>query len=241
MSSQFNADEPQVSSEVVGRGERLFVAAVAAFCVYFCMYAFRKPFTAATFDGEEIYGVALKSTLVVSQLIGYMLSKFIGIKVVSELKGHQRMAAILGLIGFAELALIGFAFGPMPVKVLMMFCNGLPLGMIFGLVLSYLEGRRQTEALSAVLCASFIVSSGVVKSVGRWLIVDWNISEFVMPMLVGLLFFPPLLISVWVLQRTPPPSSIDVVARRERQAMDRHSRRRFLMAYWPGLFLLVFV
>ena len=48
-----------------------------------------------------------------------------------------------------------------------MFLNGLPLGMVFGLVVSYLEGRRQTEALAAALTASFIVSSGVVKSVGR--------------------------------------------------------------------------
>ena len=50
-----------------------------------------------------------------------------------------------------------------------MFINGLPLGMVFGLVMAYLEGRRQTEMLAAVLCASFIVSSGFVKSVGKWL------------------------------------------------------------------------
>ncbi len=36
-------------------------------------------------------------------------------------------------------------------KVIMLFANGLPLGLVFGLVLAYLEGRRQTEALSAAL------------------------------------------------------------------------------------------
>ena len=67
------------------------------------------------------------------------------------------------------------------------FLNGLPLGMIFGLVLAFLEGRKCTEALAAGLCASFIVSSGVVKSVGRWLIVNQGYSEFEMPWITGLI------------------------------------------------------
>ena len=123
----------------------------------------------------------------------------------------------------------------------MMFLNGLPLGMIFGLVLAYLEGRRQTEALSAALCASFIVSSGVVKSVGRWLIQDWGISEFQMPMITGLIFLAPLLISVWALQQTPPPSAEDEEQRAERTAMDAVQRRRFVKFYWPGLTLMIMV
>jgi hypothetical protein len=220
---------------------RLLATAAAAFCTYFCMYAFRKPFTAGTFEGEQFLGCGLKATLVISQLLGYVLAKFIGIKVISEMGGERRAAAIVGLIVMAELALVGFAFVPAPLNVAMMFLNGLPLGMIFGLILSYLEGRRQTEALSAALCASFIAASGVVKSVGRWLIEDVGVSEYRAPMLAGLMFFPPLLLSVWMLHATPPPDEIDRRLRRERKAMDRAGRRRFLAAYWPGLSLLVFV
>lgn len=178
---------------------RLFVAGAAAFCTYFCMYAFRKPFTAGTFEDQEIWGLGLKTVLVISQLLGYMLSKFIGIKVVSEMSPRYRAAGILGLILFAELALVGFGLTSPPWQVCMMFLNGLPLGMVFGLVLAYLEGRRHTEALSAALCSSFIVSSGVVKSIGRWLLLNFEISENVMPMIVGAIFFPPLLLSVWLL------------------------------------------
>jgi hypothetical protein len=123
----------------------------------------------------------------------------------------------------------------------MMFINGLPLGMVFGLVLGYLEGRRQTEALSAALCASFIVSAGVVKSVGQWLMQYAGASEYQMPMLAGLIFFIPLLVSVWVLHRTPPPDDSDRSMRRERAVMDRTARRQFLAAYWPSLSLLIFV
>lgn len=219
----------------------IVVAALAAFCTYFCMYAYRKPFAAGTFEGSELFGLGLKSVLVISQGAGYMVSKFIGIKVISEMKRTHRAAAIIGFILFAELSLAGFAVAPMWLKPVMMFLNGLPLGMVFGLVLGYLEGRRQTEALSAVLCASFIMSSGVVKSAGQWMIQSGGVSEYTMPMLVGLLFFPALLLSVWVLKSTPPPDSQDIATRSERGAMTRADRRQFVAAYWPGLFLLVLV
>ena len=215
------------------------ITAFAAFSVYFCMYAFRKPFTAGTFEDQQVLGLGLKTVLVLSQLSGYMLSKFIGVKVVSELPGSRRAVSILALIGVAELALIGFAWLPVPAKVLMLFLNGLPLGMVFGIVLSYLEGRRQTEALAAGLCASFIVSSGVVKSVGRWLIEERSVSEFQMPSITGAIFLVPLIIFVWLLQQTPEPSKTDREIRSERRAMSRHQRRKFFLAYAPGISMLL--
>ena len=113
----------------------LIIAAAAAFCVYFCMYAFRKPFTAAEFKGQVVFGNDLKSTLIISQLIGYMLSKFIGIRLVSQLNRKHRALAILSLIALSEFALFLFAVLPSEYKVFAMFLNGLPLGMVFGFVL----------------------------------------------------------------------------------------------------------
>jgi hypothetical protein len=220
---------------------QLVVAAAAAFGTYFCMYAFRKPFTAGTFEGQEVFGLGLKAVLVVSQLAGYMLSKFVGIKLISETRPEYRASSIVGLILISELALLGFAFAPVPLKVVMMFVNGLPLGMVFGLVLAYLEGRTQTEALSAALCASFIVSSGVVKSVGQWLIQEVGVTEYQMPAVAGLIFVLPLLASVCVLRATPPPDDEDRHCRRERNAMDSAGRKQFLAVYWPALLPLVFV
>ena len=72
----------------------------AAFTCYFCMYAFRKPFTAITYDGEA-WGMSYKITLILAQLFGYTLSKFIGIKVISELKPKARPLALIALIGVA--------------------------------------------------------------------------------------------------------------------------------------------
>ncbi|MFY0253367.1 DUF5690 family protein [Chitinophaga sp. 30R24] len=58
------------------------------------------------------------------------------------------------------------------------FVNGPPLRMIWGLVFSYLEGRRSTELMGAVLSISFIFSSGFVKSVEKMAIVNWGITAY---------------------------------------------------------------
>ena len=115
----------------------LAIAAVAAFSTYFCMYAFRKPFTAATYEdysgfelgaltiaGGPLIVLGFKTMLVVSQLTGYMLSKVIGIKVISEMQTRNRAGTIIALVVLAELALVGFSYLPLSWKPLMLFLNG---------------------------------------------------------------------------------------------------------------------
>ncbi|TWT33804.1 hypothetical protein KOR34_36380 [Posidoniimonas corsicana] len=211
----------------------------AAFGTYFCMYAFRKPFTAGTFDGESLYGVDYKTVLVVSQVLGYTVSKFVGIRVIAELPPSRRATGILGLIAVAHAALLLFGMTPRPYNFVFLFINGLPLGMVFGLVLSFLEGRRLTELLNAGLCASFIVSSGFIKSVGQTLILDTPVNEYWMPFVTGLLFWPVLLVCVWMLTQIPPPSRLDVEQRSERTPIGASDRQALLRRHGIGILLLV--
>lgn len=236
--------ESRIRSALAKAHPALFaaVAGMAGFSAYFAMYAFRKPFTAATFDDVPGWHLALnyKIALIVAQVAGYALSKFIGIKVISEIHPRYRGAAILGLIAVSWLALVGFALIPAPWNVAMLFLNGVPLGMIWGLVYGFMEGRRITELLASMMCASFIVSSGVVKSVGTWLMGDWHVDRFWMPATTGVLFMPLLLISVLILNRLPPPSVRDEAERVRRAPMAAAERRSFLRAYAPGLIAIVF-
>ncbi|HLZ73437.1 DUF5690 family protein [Phenylobacterium sp.] len=216
------------------------VAGLAGFCAYFSMYAFRKPFTAATFEAVPGWSFVLdyKIALVLAQVAGYALSKLIGIKVVSELSPARRGMAILLLIALSWLALVAFAVVPAPWNVAALFFNGLPLGMIWGLVFGYMEGRRVSEALGAILCASFILSSGVVKSVGSWLMTSAHVDRFWMPAAAGAVFLPLLLVSVWVLGQLPPPNAADEAQRIKRAPMSAAERGAFLAVYWPGVTLL---
>jgi Family of unknown function (DUF5690) len=213
-------------------------ASVAAFSAYFCMYAFRKPFTTGTFEGETLWGFDFKIVLVIAQVLGYMLSKFIGIKVISEMSPKKRPLSILVLIGFSWLALLIFAVAPREWKPLCLFFNGLPLGLIWGIVFSFLEGRRLTELLGAGLAVSFIVSSGVVKSIGKWLMLTYGYTEFQMPFTVGALFILPLWVSVRMLAQIPPPSVSDQILRSERRPMTATERRALFNRYAFGIICL---
>ena len=68
---------------------------VAAFGTYFCMYAFRKPFAVGMYQGYELWGIDYKIVLVISQVLGYTLSKFTGIKIIAEMAPQRRISAIL--------------------------------------------------------------------------------------------------------------------------------------------------
>jgi hypothetical protein len=69
-------------------------AMFAAFATYFCMYMFRKPFTAASYQGETIADWDQKSVLVGTQVLGYLISKLIGVKVISQMRPSHRAIGI---------------------------------------------------------------------------------------------------------------------------------------------------
>ena len=222
-------------------GKSNALLAVIATCgTYFCMYMYRKPFTAAKYADLAVWGLGYKSVLVISQVIGYSISKFIGIRVIAELDRARRVALLLILVLISELALVGFGLTPAPYSFLWLFLNGLPLGMIFGLVLGFLEGRRQTELLTAGLCTTFVFADGIAKTIGSGLI-GKGISESWMPAVVGILFAPAFLLFVWMLTRVAPPDEQDVEARTERISMDRADRQRFFGKFAFGLALILLV
>lgn len=216
-------------------------AGLAGFCAYFSMYAFRKPFTAATFDLVPGWDFALdyKVALVIAQVAGYALSKLAGVKVIAEMRPERRALAIVLLIGASWLALVLFAVVPAPWNVAALFLNGLPLGLIWGLVFGFMEGRRTSEVLGAILCASFILSSGVVKSIGKTLMDQGGVSPFWMPAATGVVFMPLLAVSVLALAALPPPSPADEAERVARRPMMAKERAAFLAAHWPVLLMLV--
>lgn len=144
----------------------LYVLAIYAslmiFLLYTCCYAYRKPFTTALYEGETLFGFDLKILYVLSEIVGYALSKFVGVHVLPSMQKHQRVYYVIGLLTFSELSWLGFGVLPVSLKLVCVFFSGLPLGMIWGIVFSYIEGRRISEVLNVGLSVAMIISSGLV-------------------------------------------------------------------------------
>lgn len=214
-------------------------ASLVSFCLYTCIFALRKTFGVATYEGISYWGVDFKGWMVISQVIGYLISKFIGIKVASELGSNRRTKGILLLVSVAAIAWLFFAITPRPYNLFFLFMNGLPLGMVWSLVFSFLEGRKNTEVLGASLSVSFIFSAGFGKTIGGIVIRDWGVTEFWMPFVTSCLFFIPLLLFLWLLDKLPPPSAEDEMLRTKRQPMAGAERLAFVKKFAPGLVLLI--
>lgn len=214
-------------------------AAGSAFCLYTCVYAFRKAFSVATFEGLVYLGINYKVWLITFQVLGYALSKFIGIKIISELKATSRGSGILIMVSIAGMSWFFFGLVPAPYNIVFLFFNGLPLGMIWGMIFGYLEGRRFTEALGAGLSISFIFSAGLAKTVGAFIMRDWGTAEKWMPFVTSAVFFLPLLLFLWLLDKLPPPTALDESLRTKRQTMSGADRKKFVVTFAPGLILLI--
>jgi len=234
--------KPSALSSWMGKSHPVLftlVVASSSFLLYTCVYTFRKTFSAATFEGLAYLGISYKVWLVTFQVIGYALSKFIGIRLISELGANSRAKGILFMVLIAGVSWLGFALMPPPYNIIFLFTNGLPLGLIWGMIFGYLEGRQSTEALGAGLSVSFIFASGFSRSVGAFLMQDWQVSEFWMPFVASCIFFMPLLLFLWILDQTPSPSAEDELLRTKRKPMNKVERQAFIKSFLPGIFLFV--
>jgi len=216
-------------------------AAIVVFLAYTMIFGYRKTFTVATFDGLTIAGYSYKTVLVISQMLGYLLAKFYGIKYISELQRTGRGKIILILTGIAWLSWLLFAIVPAPYNIAFLFINGFPLGMLWGVVFSYVEGRRSTDFIGAALAVSFIFASGFVKSVGALLMENFGISEFWMPFYAGLVFCLPLLLFVYLMEKIPQPDAEDISFRSQRVAMTADDRKKFIRDFLGGIIACVVI
>lgn len=216
-------------------------AAIVCFAAYTCIFAFRKAFNVASYSGYTLWGLDFKIVLVITQVLGYMLSKFYGIKFISEMKRHGRGKLIFILVFISWMAWLAFALIPAPYNFWVLVFNGFPLGMLWGVLFSYVEGRRATDFIGAALAVSFIFAGGISKSTALYVMNNWSVSEYWMPFVTGLIFFVPLLLFIYLLEKIPPPGPADIAHRTERLPMNAGERRNFIGAFLPGVVLLVII
>lgn len=205
---------------------------------YSLVYALRKPFTAAEFDGLSVWGMDYKIAVSIIQLLGYVTAKFLGIKFISELRPEGRLKFIIGSAALSEISLLAFGLLPVPYNITALFFNGLSLGCMWGVIFSFLEGRRTTDILASIMGVSMALSSGVAKSLGLYAMHDLGVSEFWMPALIGAIAFPLLCFTGWMMTRFPRPTAADIAARTERVTLNGRERHDLFLRFMPILTLL---
>ena len=210
----------------------------AALLSYSLVYALRKPYTAASFEGLTFLGSDYKVAVTTIQILGYVIAKFFGIKIISELKKENRFRFFVGSAVLAEAALIGFGLLPTPWNVAAMFLNGLSLGCMWGVIFSFIEGRKVTDILASLLGVSMVFSSGLAKSFGLFAMNDLHIDQFWMPAVIGGIALPLLVFMGYLMKCLPPPTAEDIALRNERVTLDGKGRKALFRKYAPILSLL---
>lgn len=210
----------------------------AALLSYSLVYALRKPYTAASFEGLTLFGTDYKVAVTTIQILGYVIAKFFGIKLISELKRENRFRFFVTSAIMAEVALIGFGVLSAPYNAAAMFFNGLSLGCMWGVIFSFIEGRKVTDMLASLLGVSMVFSSGIAKSFGLFAMNELNIDQFWMPAVIGGVALPLLVLMGYLLKRLPSPTQEDIELRNERVVLDSEGRKRLFMSFAPILTLL---
>ena len=216
--------------------------ALLCFLTYACVYAFRKPFTIGLYKEEtSFFGVDYKNILVIAQVIGYTISKFYGIKFVSERNKIGRGWTILLLLFLSWLPLLFFPLVNDQWGIILLFINGLPLGVLWGLIFSFIEGRKDSDFMGATMAVSFIVSSGFVKSVAKWIQITYQVTEKWLPFYTGMIFLIPVIILVFLLEKIPNPSQEDIIYKTERLPMTKVERSTFFNKFKLGLIAFIII
>lgn len=210
----------------------------AALLSYSLVYALRKPYTAASFEGLTLWGSDYKVVVTTIQILGYVIAKLAGIKIISELKREHRFRFLAVSALMAELSLVGFGLLPQPYNAIAMFFNGLSLGCMWGVIFGFIEGRKVTDMLASLLGVSIVFSSGLAKSLGLFAMNELHISAFWMPALIGGVTLPLLLLMGWLLNILPRPTAEDIALRQRRITLNGRARKSLFLQYAPILTLL---
>lgn len=216
----------------------VFWAGGTALLSYSLVYALRKPFTAAEFEGLYVCGMDYKIAVSIIQLLGYVCAKLLGIKYISELKPEGRLKFIIGSAALSELSLVAFGLLPLPYNIIALFFNGLSLGCMWGVIFSFLEGRRTSDILASIMGVSMALSSGLAKSMGLYALNELGVSEFWMPALIGAVAFPLLCLTGWMMTRFPKPTAADIASRSVRVTLNGAQRWELFCKFMPVLIML---
>ncbi len=221
---------------------QLAFGGLTSFSICLGAFALREPFLTTSLVGTVSFlgapPVDLRAACIAAQALGLALSQPIGAVAVVELDPARRVPALALVLGAAEVSLIALALVPAHLAPLCLFLDGLALGLVWGLVYSFLEGRRVSDGLGAVAAAGYLLAGGAMRSLGR-VVESLGVPGLWAPAAAGATAALPLAGALWLLAQFPPPNRHDEAERLFRAPMTGAMRAQFLRSSALGLGLLV--
>eukprot|EP00730_Choanoeca_flexa_P014428 TRINITY_DN6308_c0_g1_i1.p1 TRINITY_DN6308_c0_g1~~TRINITY_DN6308_c0_g1_i1.p1 ORF type:complete len:440 (+),score=62.09 TRINITY_DN6308_c0_g1_i1:138-1457(+) len=191
-------------------------------------------------NSQDVGPLQLKVWISISTTAGYALSKIPAYSVVSTMPREKRkLCLILLILGMLVLSNGLYAVVPDMVKPITIFLGCLPASWVFGIMFTYLEGRRSTEVTSGLLNFFIILGGALARAVGNIILNALPSSMHTwMPLVTAGAGLPIAIVGVFLLDAVPQPSLEDVRERAMRRPMPASERNAFLKRFWPGLLLL---
>lgn len=197
-------------------------------------------FSSAERHAPDVFnGLSAKSILVLAFTAGYAIGKVPAFLAVSKLPPWKRLRILLGIVLFSFVTIVCFfKCASIVLQSILVFVGAVPLSSIFGVMTQYLEGRHATDKLNIGLSLVMLLGGGIARSVAAGMHQALNNQWDDVPVLVAAVYLPVCLVSLVVLDTTPPPTKTEAELQQERRPLSMRSGLRFFRKFWPGLSLV---
>jgi len=184
------------------------------------------------------WGVDFKTCLTLSSEFGKLVSKLLGMFIVSRINRQSRLVVLI-IFNVVAMCLISlpFAFLDPIYQLVGTFLAMCLLSSTYGIIVLYYEGRRITETLGTLSAISYLFGTGAAKSTGAFFLN--YISPRFMPLTVACTFLPISIICMILLDMVPEPTREDVAHRSKRSKMSLKDQFSFMWTFNLGIFVLM--
>ena len=187
--------------------------------------------------------VDLQTAFAMSQTVAFFAAKPFAIVFIASPRFYRARVAWLCLFYVLAAACMGGGLalfhGRGLAQALCVGLSAFAASFIYGGLLTFLEGRRQTEAMLAALNFAVVVAGGFSRGVGAFLLEACGVSARYMPLAAVALALPVTTAATVLLGALPPPSAADVRARGARGAMPAAARKAFVWRFAGGIAVLI--
>jgi hypothetical protein len=213
----------------------VYLSIIAPIC-YFCTYFITTSLFAGSYNKNTIFG-NMKDALTMSQLLGYVVGKFLGAVLLAKIKKENRLKIMLTIFVLSAVPLIIFGFLPPDGQVIAIFVGSIPFILSWGFVVFYVEGRRGTTLIVMIIYLALIMASGVSKTVAAKLLEN-GVSEDWMPAVCSSGGMILCLLFSYLLATAPEPTSQEIEERQNRDPCTAEEQLEFMNKYRSGLIII---